>query len=168
MLDNNSTPTMYLVCLCRTKTAHPQDVLCGCLPRYLKVARSAFWLTASTNAVVEGSAVRFLTDSLHKVNSCKIAPNVSSAWFYDIRLSAKTDGAVRVFFKIARCLLWAQTIVTKSKTLPEHISSVHGARKRDPITLASVCEQHQHDAHGGGGKASMGWKSSHSNSSEFA
>ncbi len=32
-----------------------------------------------------------------------------------------------------------QTIVTKSETFPEHISSVHGAGKRDPIALASQC-----------------------------
>jgi hypothetical protein len=30
--------------------------------------------------------------------------------------------------------------VTKSKTLPEHISSVYGTRKLDPITLACVCD----------------------------
>jgi hypothetical protein len=34
----------------------------------------------------------------------------------------------------------AQNIVTKSETLPEHIRSVHGARKRDSITLACVCD----------------------------
>ena len=30
-------------------------------------------------------------------------------------------------------------MVTKSETLPEHSSSVYGAKKRDPITLACVC-----------------------------
>jgi hypothetical protein len=29
-------------------------------------------------------------------------------------------------------------MVTKSETLPEHISSVDGAKKHDPITLACV------------------------------
>ncbi len=29
--------------------------------------------------------------------------------------------------------------MTKSETLPEHISSVYGAKKRDPITLVCVC-----------------------------
>ncbi len=29
-------------------------------------------------------------------------------------------------------------ILTKSETLPEHISSVYGAKKRDPMTLACV------------------------------
>ncbi len=31
--------------------------------------------------------------------------------------------------------------MTKSETLPEHISSVYGAKKRDPITLVCVCLQ---------------------------
>ena len=33
---------------------------------------------------------------------------------------------------------WISDIVTKSETLPEHISSVHGAKKGDPITFACV------------------------------
>jgi hypothetical protein len=35
-------------------------------------------------------------------------------------------------------LIKGSDIVTKSETLPEHISSVYGAKKRDPITLACV------------------------------